>query len=93
MRVASEGGGKRLFYDNGACGFKLWKESKFWTAKKKPLTAEVVAALLKDGRTGVKGLYSAKTGKDYDATVALDDSGEGYVNFKLEFDQSWRAKG
>ena len=74
-----------FFCDSNTCGFKMWRNSKFWTAKKKPLTAAIVAALLKDGRVAVKGLYSEKTGKSYDATVILDDAGDGFVNFKLEF--------
>jgi DNA topoisomerase-3 len=41
--------------------------------------------LLKDGRVALKGLHSEKTGKKYDATVVLDDTGDGYVNFKLIF--------
>jgi len=76
---------KGFFCDTRSCGFKIWKESKFWTAKKKPPTAAIVAALLKDGRVIVKGLYSEKSGKKYDATVILDDTGDGYVNFKLDF--------
>jgi len=84
-RAAIREGIKGYFCDNRSCGFKLWKESKFWTAKKKPLTAEVVAALLKDGRVAVKGLFSEKTGKKYDASVILNDTGDGFVNFKLEF--------
>ena len=80
-------GSKGFFCDNAACGFKLWKESKFWTAKKKPLTAAIVADLLKDGRTAIKGLYSEKTGKKYDATVIIDDTGDRFVNFKLDFDK------
>jgi DNA topoisomerase-3 len=78
-------GGKGFFCDSRACEFKLWKESKFWTAKKKPLTAVIVAALLKDGRVAVKGFHSEKTGKKYDATVLLDDDGGKFVNFKMEF--------
>ena len=78
-------GEKGFFCDSRTCGFKIWRDSRFWTAKKKPLTAAIVAALLKDGRTAVKGLYSEKTGKKYDATVVLDDTGERFVNFKLEF--------
>jgi DNA topoisomerase-3 len=78
-------GTKGFFCDNRMCGFKIWRESKFWTAKKKPLTAEIVATLLKDSRVEVKGLYSGKTGKKYDATVFLDDKGEQFVNFRLEF--------
>jgi DNA topoisomerase-3 len=78
-------GVKGFFCDNRSCGFKIWRESRFWTAKKKPLTAAIVSALLKDGRTAVKGLFSEKTGKKYDATVVLDDTGDGFVNFKLDF--------
>jgi DNA topoisomerase-3 len=79
-------GDKGFFCDNSrGCGFKLWKASKFWTAKKKPLTAKIVAALLSKGRVAVKGLYSEKTGKTYDAAVVLDDNGGGFVNYKLQF--------
>jgi len=78
-------GARGFFCDSRTCGFKIWKESKFWTAKKKPLTASIVAALLKDGRVAVKGFFSEKSGKKYDATVILTDSGDGFVNFKLEF--------
>ena len=46
----------------------------------------LVAALLKDGRAHVAGLYSEKSGKTYDATVVMEDTGQ-YVNFKLEFDR------
>jgi DNA topoisomerase-3 len=77
--------GKGFFCDTASCGFKLWKESKFWTAKKKPLTAAIVAALLKEGQVALKNLHSEKTGKKYDATIILDDSGDGYVNFKMIF--------
>jgi len=80
--------GKGFFCDNNSCGFKIWKESRFWTAKKKPLTAAIVAALLKDRRVDLKGLYSEKSGKKYDATVVLDDTGDGYVNFKMEFEKN-----
>ena len=40
---------------------------------------------LKRGPRFVSGLYSEKTGKTYDAVVVLDDTGDKYVNFKLEF--------
>ena len=41
--------------------------------------------LLKKGRTSVKGMWSEKKGSAYDAVVVLDDTGEKYVRFKLEF--------
>ena len=55
-------------------------------AKRKQPTKAIVAALLKDGRAHVTGLYSEKSGKTYDATVVMEDTGQ-YVNFKLEFDR------
>jgi DNA topoisomerase-3 len=80
-------GEKGFFCDSGACGFKMWKASKFWTAKRKALTAAIVSELLKNGRAYIKGLYSEKTGKEYAATVILDDAGDGFVNFRMEFDK------
>lgn len=70
--------------EDRACGFAIWKNDKFFASAKKTLTKEMVAALIKNGKIPVKGLYSQKTGRNYDATVCLDDTGK-YVNFKLEF--------
>ncbi|MEG0944045.1 MAG: DNA topoisomerase 3 [Angelakisella sp.] len=71
--------------ENRDCGFALWKENKFFTAKKKTLTEAVAAELLKNGKVTMKGCYSEKTGKTYDAVILLDDTGGQYVNFKMEF--------
>jgi len=78
-------GAKGFFCDMQSCGFKLWKDSRFWSAKKKPLTTDIVIALLKDGCVALKGLYSEKTGKKYDATINLNDTGK-YVNYGIVFD-------
>ena len=75
---------KGFFCENRACSFALWKNSKFFSAKKKALTKSVAAALLKDGRALLKGCYSEKTGKTYDAIVLLEDDGQR-VSYKLEF--------
>jgi DNA topoisomerase-3 len=82
--------GKKSFYCSGykdtlPCGFSLWKNDRFFSAKKKALTRKIAAALLKDRQVSMTGLYSQKTGKTYDATVLLADTGGKYVNFKLEF--------
>ena len=77
---------KGFFCQNESCKFAVWKNSKWWAAKRKQPTKAIVAALLKDGRAHVAGLYSEKSGKTYDATVVLEDTGQ-YVNFKLEFDR------
>ena len=78
-------GKKGFFCENRDCAFALWKENKFFSSKKKSITKSVAAALLKEGRVSMSGLYSEKTGKNYDAVVLLDDTGGKYVNFKLEF--------
>ena len=78
-------GKKGFFCDNRDCAFALWKDNKFFSGKKKSITKSVAAALLKEGRVSMSGLYSEKTGKTYDAVVLLDDTGGKYVNFKLVF--------
>ena len=78
-------GKKGFFCDNRDCSFALWKDNKFFSSKKKTITKSVAAALLKEGRVSISGLYSEKTGRNYDAEVILDDTGGKYVNFKLEF--------
>ena len=75
-----------FFCENTECRFALWKNSKFFTVKKKNLTRAVASALLKDGKAKLTGCYSEKTGKTYDATVLLEDTGEK-TNFKLLFEK------
>ena len=80
-------GQKGFFCENRDCAFALWKDNRFFSSKKKSITKTVAAALLKEGRISMSGLYSEKTGRTYDAVVVLDDTGGKYVNFKLEFPQ------
>lgn len=68
-----------------ACGFAIWKENRFFTAKKKTVTKAIVTELLKSGKVPLKGCYSEKTGKTYDCMAVLDDTGGQFVNFKAEF--------
>ncbi|MDR0859313.1 MAG: DNA topoisomerase III, partial [Oscillospiraceae bacterium] len=69
-----------------SCGFAMWKANKFFTSKKKKLTADIAAELLKNGSVKLSGLHSENTGKSYDAIIGIDDSKNGFVNFKiLEF--------
>ena len=75
----------RYYCSNKDCGFCMWEDNKFFSSKRKKLTKSIAAELLKDGKAKLKGCYSEKSGKTYDATVLLDDSGEKYVNFKLDF--------
>ena len=70
---------------NKSCGFILWKENKFFTSQGKRITKKIATELIITGRAYVEGLKSQKSGKTYNATVILDDTPTGYVNFKLEF--------
>lgn len=72
--------------ENRDCRFALWKDNKFFSSKGKVLTKQNVAALLKNGSVKLSGLHSEKTGKTYDATVVMEDTGEKYVSFRLEFE-------
>ena len=78
-------GKKNFACSDRSCGFVLWKDDRFWTSRKKVLTAKMAADLLKKGRVQVKGMWSEKKGVAYDAAVLLDDTCEKYVHYKLEF--------
>ena len=58
-----------FFCENRNCRFVLWKDSKFFSAKKKELTKTAAAALLRQGRIRLTGCWSERTGKTYNATV------------------------
>ena len=77
--------------EDRACGFAIWKDNKFFSNAKKTLTKEMASALIKNGKIPMKGLYSQKTGKTYDAVVCLEDTGK-YVNFKPAFKPEKKAK-
>lgn len=89
--------GKKSFYCSGykagpPCDFALYKENPYFRGKRKELTRTVAAALLKDGRVEMSGLYSEKKGILYDATIVMEDTGEKFVNFKLEFPAKNKAE-
>ena len=75
---------KGFFCENRECRFALWKDCKFFAAKKKTLTKPIATALLSKGRVKLTGCFSEKTGKTYDATVVLEDDGER-ASYKLVF--------
>ena len=77
-------GRKNYYCGNRACQFVMWKNDRFFEERRKAFTPKIAAALLKDGKAKVKGLYSMKTGKAYDGTVLLADTGGKYVNYRVE---------
>ena len=88
--IKPKGGGVKFaklpdyFCSNRSCKFAMWKDNRFFEAKKKKLDKKTAAALLNEGRIFFSDLYSEKTGKTYAATILLEDTGDR-VNFKLEF--------
>ena len=77
--------GKKNYYcSNRNCAFVMWKNDRFFEDRKVAFSPKIAAALLKSGKVKVKGLYSPKTGKTYDGTVVLADTGGKYVNYKIE---------
>ena len=77
--------GKKNYYcSDRECAFTMWKNDRFFEERKTTFSAKIAAALLKSGKANVKGLYSPKTGKTYDGTVVLADTGGKYVNYRIE---------
>ena len=75
---------KGFFCESNDCRFGLWRDNKFLTGKKITLTKKMAAVLLKDGKIPVKGIFSEKTGKSYDATLVMSDDGAKTV-YSLDF--------
>ena len=77
-------GKKNFACSDRACQFVMWKNDRFFEQRGKVFTFKIAAALLKDGKTKVKGLRSLRTGKTYDGTIVLADTGGKYVNYRIE---------
>ena len=77
--------GKKNYYcSNKECAFVMWKNDRFFEERKTAFSAKIAAALLKSGKANVKKLYSPKTGKTYDGTIVLADTGGKYVNYRIK---------
>lgn len=75
---------KGYFCERSDCKFGLWRDNKFLIAKKINLTKKMASSLLTDQRTYASGIYSEKTGKNYDAYIILEDDGTR-SSYKLDF--------
>jgi len=71
------------------CMFAIWKNDFFWKDRKKELTATIVKEILAKGKSHVKGLYSEKKDKTYDAWVSFNEytgkDGKIRIGYKMEF--------
>ena len=78
---------KGYFCETNDCRFGLWRDNKFLTGKKITMTKKMAATLLKDGKIPVKGIFSEKTGKSYDAILVMKDDGAKTI-YSLDFGKS-----
>ena len=76
---------KGFFCESRECKFALWKNNRFFNAKKKELTTAIASDLLEKGSSLLRGCYSQKTGITYNATVILEDDGV-HTNYRMVFD-------
>ena len=75
---------KGFFCETNDCRFGLWRDNKFLTSKKISLSKKMAITLLKSGRIPVKGIFSEKTGKSYDAALVMTDDGAKTL-YSLDF--------
>ena len=75
---------KGFFCECNDCRFGLWKDNKFLVSKKISLSKRMATSLLKDGCIPVKGIFSEKTGKSYDAVLTMSDDGKKTI-YALDF--------
>ena len=77
-------GRKNYYCEKKDCAFVMWKNDRFFEERKTAFTPKIAAAMLAGGRAKVKKLYSPKTGKTYDGSIVLADTGGKYVNYRIE---------
>jgi DNA topoisomerase-3 len=82
---------KNFHCENRDCQFVMWKTDRFFTSRKKELTKATAAELLKSGKAAVKGMYSEKKNKTFDAVILLSDTGGKYVNYRFEINAGNKA--
>ncbi len=84
--------GNKGFYcehykDEKTCNFTIWKDDIFFSSRKKILTVGTLQKLLAKGKVLLKGCYSEKSGKTYDAYIGFNDyvskDGKQRVGFKI----------
>jgi DNA topoisomerase-3 len=78
--------GQKSFYcSNKECSFCLWKNNRLLESQGKKMDKASAKKFLAKGKVHFKDLHSAKSGKSYEATIVMVDSGDGNVGFQMEF--------
>ena len=71
--------------ENRDCKAVIFKDNKYFKAIGLDVTEKVATDLFNDGKTFAKGLKSKRTGKEYDAYIKADFTGDGWPQFSMEF--------
>ena len=77
-------GKKGYFCESSICRFALWTDNKFLAAKRIRLSKSQATQLLRNGRTHINEVYSAKHDTYYPADLILKDDGERVI-YWLDF--------
>ena len=77
---------------NSACRFILWEDNKYLASMKGKIDRNAAEKLCAEGRVMMKGLYSQKKDKKFDAWLVLDIGDKGMTRFSLEFPKKKRRK-
>ena len=72
-------------YHCDSCDVALWKEENFFKNKGKTLTKEMAALLLQGKKVKLYNCISSKTGKPYNASIALEFAA-GKATYRIEFE-------
>lgn len=89
---AVEDKAKAFFCSNRSCKFALWKNNRYFESIGKSMTSATAQKLLNTGKITLKGCKSKKTGNSFDATVYMEVSEDGKVNFTMEFENGGKRK-
>lgn len=74
-----------FYCDNKECNFALFKNNKYFASMGKEITKTVAKALINKGRVNMKGLYSTKKDRTFDAIIIMSIDGQ-YPQFSMEFE-------
>ena len=77
---------KGFFCERRGCKFGVWKDNRFFLAKRKQLTGDLMTKLLNGERVKLTGCWSAQKETTYDAVISISDDGS-HTTFDLEFDR------
>ena len=75
---------KGFFCEKYSCRFGIWKDNKYLAHKKIRVDSDMVKELIENGKVFIKGMYSQKTEKNFDAYLTFSDDGN-MITFGTEF--------